>query len=444
MNMTKWVQRQLRATFTTLAFAFSVLAGAASAQPAAQYYVHSAQSGDTLIGVAKRYLIKSNDWQSLQKLNKIANPNRIRPGTAIRIPLLEMNTDLAPAKVVAIEGPVESSSGKLAVGSAIGEGQDIKTSDNGFVTLKLADGSTFVVQSKSKVKLDAARTVANTNGIPVTRIALESGRVEAQVEKQKGAGAGRFEVRTPTSNMGVRGTKFRVSTDESANTSRGEVIEGIVNVAGSDPGRALDLNAGFGTIVAQNTPPIPPVKLPAAPDLSSIPKLQERPVLRFKFAEAPGVSGYRAQIATDSGFNQMRAEAVFKTAEAKFADLADGQYFCAYGQSMGGVSKALMRWCRFVSKHVRNRRSLQRRRINPSSPASRPNSPGRHPRRLRRTSFSLRAMPHLPHPSPRKSLTKMRSTRRRQSSFREITSGAWRAFAPMATPVRSGMCNRSP
>lgn len=327
MNMTNRVQRQLRATFTTLAFAFSVLAGAASAQPAAQYYVHSAQSGDTLIGVAKRYLIKPNDWQSLQKLNKIANPNRIRPGTSIRIPLLEMNTDLAPAKVVAIEGPVESSIGKLSLGSAIGEGQDIKTGDNGFVTLKLADGSTFVVQSKSKVKLDTARTIANTNGIPVTRIALESGRVEAQVEKQKGAGAGRFEIRTPTSNMGVRGTKFRVGTDESANTSRGEVIEGLVNVAGSDPGRALDLNAGFGTIVALNTPPIPPVKLPAAPDLSSIPKLQERPVLRFKFAEAPGVSGYRAQIATDSGFNQMRAEAVFKTAEAKFADLADGQYF---------------------------------------------------------------------------------------------------------------------
>ena len=109
------------------------------------------------------------------------------------------------------------------------------------------------------------------------------------------------------------------------------MLEGLVSVTGSDAARALDLNAGFGTRVEKGKPLLPPVKLAAAPDLSSAAKLQERPVLRFKFADSPGApaaaSGYRAQVAADSAFADMRAEAVFKTTEAKFADLADGQYF---------------------------------------------------------------------------------------------------------------------
>ncbi len=296
------------------------------AQPASQYYVHPAVDGDTLVHLAKRYLIKPNDWQSLQKLNKITNPYRIRPGTEIRILLADMKTDQAIGKVVASEGPVESGGTKLSMGGNVSEGQRINTGENGFVTLKLADGSTLVVQSQSKVTLQIARTIANTNGVPVTRALLESGRIEAKVEKRAGL-AGRFEVTTPTSNMGVRGTRFRVSSDEGGKASRGEVLEGVVNVADVGAARSVDLAAGFGTVIEQGKSPIAPVKLPAAPDLSSTARLQERILLRFKFNEAIGASAYRAQIATDSAFTDLRAESVFKTAEAKFGDLADGQYF---------------------------------------------------------------------------------------------------------------------
>jgi hypothetical protein len=295
-------------------------------QTESQYYVHAAKPGDTLIHLANRYLINTRDWQSLQKLNKIADPQRIRPGTAIRIPLAAMKTEPAPAKVISIDGPVESTGGKLVVGSAVGEGQGIKTGDNGFVTLRLADGSSIVVQSKSQVKLEIARTIANTSGVPVTRAYLESGRLEAKVEKRAGPAA-RFEVTTPTSNMGVRGTQFRVSSEDDGKASRGEVIEGTVNVADSGAVKNLNVAAGFGTIIEQGKAPVTPVKLLVAPDLAAAPRLQERLTLRFKFAETPGASGYRAQVATDGNFTDLKAEGVFKTAEAKFGDLADGQYF---------------------------------------------------------------------------------------------------------------------
>ena len=84
------------------------LATTVCAQPASQYYVHPAVVGDTLVHLAKRYLVKPNDWQSLQRLNKITNPYRIRPGTEIRIPLIDMKTDQEMGKVIASEGPAES------------------------------------------------------------------------------------------------------------------------------------------------------------------------------------------------------------------------------------------------------------------------------------------------------------------------------------------------
>ena len=328
------IARWTRAYSGVATLVFMVMANAAWSQPASTatdnlYYTHSAKAGDTLIHLAKRYLIKPQNWQSLQKLNKIADPHRIRPGTAIRIPLGDMKTTAAIASVVSLEGPVESTAGTLKVGSAISEGQGIKTGENGFVTLKLADGSTLVVQSKSQVRLEVARTIANTGGVPVTRATLESGRVEAKVAKvqKRGDAAGRFEIVTPTSNMGVRGTEFRVASDADGKASRGEVLEGIVNVADAAATKNVNLTAGFGTVVAQGKQPSQPVKLSAAPDLQATAKLQERVLLRFKFAESSGASGYRAQVAADSGFTDLRAEGVFKTAEAKFADLADGAYF---------------------------------------------------------------------------------------------------------------------
>jgi hypothetical protein len=315
--------RALRAAFCT--WAICVGSGTAFAQVDGVYFVHSANPGDKLINLAKRYLVNESNWQSLQKLNKIADPRFIKPGTPIRIPLADMKTVPSQGTVVSVEGPAESAGAKLAAGSAVKEGQEIKTGDNGFVTIKLADGSTMVVQSKSTVKLEVARTIASTD-VPITRTTLSSGRVEANVQKRTGP-SGRFEINTPTSNMGVRGTRFRVSSDDAGKSSRGEVLEGTVNVADATVKNALDLGAGFGTLVEQGKPPVPPVKLLAPPDLSATPKLHERTLLRFKFADTAGASGYRAQIATDSAFNNLRAESVFKTPEAKFADLADGKYF---------------------------------------------------------------------------------------------------------------------
>ncbi len=313
----------LGALLTIFACASTIAVG----QQATKYFNHTAKSGDTLIGLADRYLIEKKNWQSIQNENKIPNPRRIKPGTEIRIPIALMRSEVSPAKVISLQGPVEATSGKLENGALVNEGTGIKTGENGFVTLELADGSTIVVQSKSQVKLETSRVLANTGGVPSTTIGLASGRVESTVAKRKGQGA-RFEISTQTSNMGVRGTQFRVSTDESSRSARGEVIEGVVAVSSTTARqKPLDLNAGFGVVVEEGKAATLPVALLAAPDLSAASALQERIVLRFKFGGVVGATSYRGQVATDSAFTNLLADDVFKSPEAKFGNLADGLYF---------------------------------------------------------------------------------------------------------------------
>jgi hypothetical protein len=316
---------------TALALALALPADVADAQPApaGRFFEHNAASGDTLIALANRYLKEPLKWQPLQKLNNIADPRRIKPGSKIRIPIELMRTEPMPVRVVAVEGPVESGANKLAVGATVSEGANIRTGENGFVTLQLADGSTIAVQSKSQVKLDNARVISNTGGVQATRVSVQSGRVESNIRKPAAGGAtSSYEVATPTSNMGVRGTRFRVSTDEGGKASRSEVLEGLVGVAGlSAVSPELGLNAGFGTVVEEGKAASAPVKLLPAPDLRAAPTLQERTLTRFKFDALPEASGYRGQVATDDKFVNLVADDVFKTPEAKFANLADGSYF---------------------------------------------------------------------------------------------------------------------
>jgi hypothetical protein len=311
-----------------------IAGGALAATPAPvqapdRFFEHSAVSGDTLIGIANRYLKEPAKWQPLQKLNSVADPRRIKPGSKIRVPIDMMRTEPAPVRVIAAEGPVESAGGKLAVGATVSEGSQIKTGENGFVTLQLADGSTIAVQSKSQVKLDNARLLANTGGVQSTRVSVQSGRVESSIRKPQGSPS-RYEISTPTSNMGVRGTRFRVSADDGGKTSRSEVLEGVVGVAGASAAVAsneLALAAGFGTLIEEGKSAQPPVKLLPPPDLKSAPTLQERTLTRFKFDALADAAAYRGQVATDAAFVNLVADDVFKTPEAKFANLADGNYF---------------------------------------------------------------------------------------------------------------------
>lgn len=311
-----------------MAVFFLLCASSAGAEDA-RFYVHSAERGDTLQKLANRYLRNKNDWQLFQIFNTINNPRAIPLGSKIRIPVSAMRVDPAPGEVIAASGSVTSAAGSIVLGSKVSEGDRLRTGDDSFVTIKLADGSTLTVQPKSNVRMEAARQLANTGGVTDMVVRLDSGRVETNVAKQKNTAA-RYEIRTPTSNMGVRGTLFRVGADESGKKGQGEVVEGLVAVSGataSASAQSLALSAGFGTFVEAGKPPSPPVALLPPPNVASLPAQFQTPNVGFTFQAVPAAGSYRAQVAMDKEFTNLVANAASTAPAATFANLPDGSLF---------------------------------------------------------------------------------------------------------------------
>ncbi len=97
-------------------------------------------------------------------------------------------------------------------GAVLHKGDEIKTSAKGFAEVLLDNGKVGNIQVKEKslFKIDTLDTNATT-GDKFTLLNLAIGKVLVHAEKLHGNS--KFEVRTPTSTTGVRGTLFEVSVD---------------------------------------------------------------------------------------------------------------------------------------------------------------------------------------------------------------------------------------
>jgi hypothetical protein len=287
------------------------------------------QGGDTLIALAERFLAKPAEWPKLQRLNRVADPKRLVPGTTLRIPVEWLRENAERMEVIAVSGTAAKGDGtKLAVGERVAPETSIRTGDDGFVTLRAPDGSLIALQPKSEARLASIGRYVNTD-IFSTVVRMVSGRVEAVVEKL--GGPSRFEVQTDLAVAGVRGTRFRVAADAGPRPrAQAEVLEGQVEFAGGakvSGAPAVALAAGFGSVTDDAGNPRPPTSLLPAPQITAADALQERLVVRFRVPAIAGAGNYRAQVARDQDFRAGISEGVFTTPEIKFADLADGEYF---------------------------------------------------------------------------------------------------------------------
>jgi hypothetical protein len=297
-----------------------------SAADEGRLFAYRTQAGDTLIRIASRFLVDGRDWQSLQRLNGIKNPNAMPVGSIVNIRAAAMRTEPAPVRVTSVQGNVLANGSTVQPGVMMKEGDRLATGDDGFVTILLADGSTLTVQSKSAVKLETARQLANTGGVGDSVVRLESGRVETIVAKQRNPGA-RYEIRTPTSNMGVRGTVFRVAADDSGSKAASEVLEGKVNVAALSGNAGVALVQGYGTVAEKDKAPLPPIELLPAPAFAGLPAEVDDVKIAFAFAPVARAVKYRGQLARDAEFKEPVADVLAAEPNIRFAAVAPGKYF---------------------------------------------------------------------------------------------------------------------
>lgn len=295
-----------------------------------------ARAGDTLISIARQYTERGSNWIALGKLNRIDKDSSIPIGTAILIPAELLGDTPSKATVVAMTGTIDAitadgTSTKLSLGATVLEGTQLETGGNSFLTLALPDHSRISLPSNTRVRFAKLRTARYLNSAR-TEVLLLRGQVESRVAPLE-ATRGRYEVRTPLSVAGVRGTHFRVGFVEASSPTRiaTETLEGKVAVAhsiGPSGPDGLVLSAAKGNITDSRTVG-PAVDLLPAPHLNPSPGSTgaEFPAARIAVQAVTGARAYHLQIAADAQAMQLLAESRSNSPTLAIANLPDGNYY---------------------------------------------------------------------------------------------------------------------
>jgi len=283
----------------------------ASAQEASLPY--TVRSGDKLIVLASELLVRPTDWNEVARFNGLSDPNLIRPGQTLNIPLRLMKSSPAAARVVSVEGDVRLNNQPATVGATVSEGARLKTGLNSSAVVQLADGSRMQMLPGSLAELVTSRnyslrdaSAAEGGNWFAGLLRLTQGAVEtlaAKIEKR----ATPLQVQTPTSLVGVRGTRFRVATDAGEKPgSRAEVLEGLVRADNPAQQSGADLPKGTGAVIDPAQKDVQVVKLLPAPDLGNMPgELTTRQAAALPMPTLPGAVAFRLQVASDAGFERI-------------------------------------------------------------------------------------------------------------------------------------------
>lgn len=257
---------------------------------------------------------------------KADKPNSLKKRRSFNVSRVEL---AYPAKVIALKGDVQLIERNKA-GASIALQKDmslqlndvIETGSKSFVSVRYGDGSINVLPPNAKIRLNQASKT-------VPRIELLKGEVESHIKKSPNATRNTFVIMLPTASIGVRGTHFRVKEDKS--DFNVEVEDGIVRVARRNaciPAQLVSANM-TAHILTNSTKTEMSVLLPA-PELLNPDQAQRKSKnMTFVLSPLAGAAKYRLQIAKDSQFLDLQAEAYSDTTSIEVAndDLQDGFYY---------------------------------------------------------------------------------------------------------------------
>ncbi len=298
--------------------------GVASAQDAVWRY--SVRPGDNIWDLSRRYLADWRNWTVIQEINGIDEPRGIPPGSRLDIPLRLLRLDPASATLVDLSGPIvllrDGAEQPAAPGAELRIGDRLIAGSGAGAVIRFADRSTVTLGSDSDLVFDRLGQYRGT-GMVDTRLRLERGRLETEVQPAAGSGS-HFEVWTPPAVSSVRGTDLRVGLDAQGERSATEVLTGRVEVAAVATVRRV--TGGFGTVTRQGEAPAPPRPLLPPPALDELPASLERLPLRLPMPELTGAERFRFALATDPSFQPLLVEEVVPAGGAARLDLPDGRY----------------------------------------------------------------------------------------------------------------------
>lgn len=291
-------------------------------------WVYTVVPGDNLWTFSEKYLDSVLRFDDLRRMNNIAQPRRMRPGTQIRVPMDWISSSPVPATVAALTGAavLHRASGDqsgLEVGDELFLGDRIRTGEDTSVALRFADDSEMTLYANSEIRFDHLSAHGET-GMADSRMHLIEGRLDTRVQPARGPGS-RFEISTPSAISAVRGTRYRAAVQDKALASSVEVLEGSVAVSG-DTAREL-VPDGFGTRVEKGSAPLTPRELLPAPALEPLPQPLRIAGASLRWETVPGARAYRVEIASSARFATLLWDQQTGDARVTLPDFPDRSYW---------------------------------------------------------------------------------------------------------------------
>jgi len=212
---------------------------------------YDVKSGDTLLDLSRKYFVSSLGISQVARINQLKDADRITVGQTLFIPRQSVKHWSSSARVIgmscASSFTAEQGTTRLIAGNTLHEGALIKVPAGCHTSLLLEDSSILRLPSGAVLRLSTLRKNA-LEKTPEVRLELANGRVELDVMKERSP-LTPFEIRTPRSVMGVRGTQFRVGFSSETQGSLVEVVEGLVKTRGNADPDFIDLAQGMGVAI---------------------------------------------------------------------------------------------------------------------------------------------------------------------------------------------------
>lgn len=287
-------------------------------------WFYTFRPSDSMQSVGKRFLNSKYNWPEIVRYNRIDDVASLQAGSIIRIPIAWLKFQPLPAKCLSVDGNVLVKKDRfsqyqlLKANTQIQVGYEIM-SRKGTALIKLADNSIIRVESDTHMTFNRMSHFGET-GMVDTRIRLKRGGVISEVAPlEKGS---RFEIRTPSAVAAVRGTEFRLRTDDSG--SRIEVTEGKVEFSHAHGTQTVHM--GEGAKISVNSAIITTKKLYEAPERSfATNKVGELPYT-LSWEPTPGAKRYKYELHVDSPAGNVLQSRELNSPEIDLNHVSNGDY----------------------------------------------------------------------------------------------------------------------
>lgn len=262
-----------------------------SLRPPIEYRV---KKDETISQIIAYYLTGNNATEELKLANPNLDLNRLVAGQTLLLPrdLIRYRRTSAVVSYLKCNEPVtfRTTNTIIRIGTIVEQNDVIQIPSQCQLSLSFEDKSTVRMPSGGTIEIKTLRKNPFERS-PEVNLALLDGNIEVKVPKRQKNDA-TFQVRTPNSVAGVRGTEFRVGFDRQSGKGHVEVSSGQVGARGVKEKEEKSVDAQYGVAIADSGMSGDVEKLPAPVEFESVQAQQDPSWFLFIFKSDQNAASY--------------------------------------------------------------------------------------------------------------------------------------------------------